>query len=225
MVFTKETANMTNKNKYSLDAKRAKDKVYFDNKDKKYRYKSNNRALSTKQVYKIVAKEVARYEAKIDKISNQFVNGSVSFEAWQKRMAELVRESHISLLRFGMGGRENVFSGHYFDVGRNLKNIHYDSLHKFAIAIKDRRKTKKTIVAQSHLFARAARRSYEYGVQQLKILGGHGQARRLLGKCSPHCEPCQKYAGWGWIGINDLILPTEQCDCRANCCCSVEYQY
>lgn len=206
------------------DAKRLKDNIFWDDNDRKYRYKSSKKALSDKQVYKIVSQEIGRYEAKIIKLSDRFVNGNISFADWQYKMSELTRNAHVSLLRIGRGGKDKTYAIHYLEVGRELKDLHYPALQNFAQEINQGKLTKAQIIARAKLYARSSRLSYELGTRKTKQEQGNWEAKRELGTCANHCQPCLDYAKRGWVNLSDLILPTKECDCMANCCCSVRYR-
>lgn len=205
-----------------LDAKRLKDSITW--KDGGYRYKRSNRALSQKQVYKVVAQEISRYEQRLVKLTNRFIAGNVPFEEWQARASQLTRDAHVNLLRLGRGGKDRTYAIHYLEVARNLKSLHYTSLQRFAMDIKGQTMTEKQILNRIKLYARSSRRAFEYGRKESREEQGDNQARRTLGSCAPHCKPCIGYAQMGWVSIVDLVFPTEKCDCGGNCCCGVEYR-
>ena len=131
------------------DQKRKKDNVYWDETKVAYRYKKSNRLLSNKQLYKIVAQEIKRFENKIAKLSDRFVNGAIGFENWQIKMSELTRNAHVNLLRLGKGGKNKTYAVDYLKIGRELKDTHYFALSKFSQDIAQGKLTKKQIVNKS----------------------------------------------------------------------------
>jgi hypothetical protein len=49
------------------------------------------------------------------------------------------------------------------------------------------------------------------------------QARRILAPAE-HCPNCIEYARRGWGAIANVILPTQACQCRTNCKCTLEFK-
>lgn len=196
----------------------AKDTIKWNPKSEKYSI--NGRVTNDKRLYKTIRHEVSRYEDKIQKLTTRFVNGNVSFEKWQGDMARLVREGHISLLRMGRGGKDNTFAIHYLQVGNDLRKTHYPALRQFAQDIKDGKLSDKQIVARSKQYGSAMKNSFEKA--RLTLYDTRFIGRRRLGTCGNHCQPCLDYASEGWKRLTEVVPPGQECDCRMNCCCSVE---
>lgn len=198
-----------------------KEKIKWHFGKNSYIYKSNGKIFSDRKLYTVVAQEVAQIEKKFETLTDQLINQDIQFFQWQYEMSNEIRSGHISMLRLGRGGKDQVLDENYLEVGRNVKNLHYPKLKEFAKDIKEGKLSPKQIKARARLYARATRRSFEYGRKTTKR---NKVARRKLGSCAPHCPDCIRYAGYGWVSLTDLILPTEKCECMANCCCSVEYK-
>ena len=206
------------------DAKRLKGGIYWNDDDRVYRYKQSDRKLSNKQLYRVVRQELKIAENKAEQLTNRFVNGNLSFEDWQRRLIERTRNTHINLLRLGRGGKDKTYAIHYLTVGRDLKDYHYKHFQDFALHIKLGDLTPKQIIHRSKLYVRSARVQFEYGRSTIEgEISAEVKALRKLGACGNHCPECIRYAGLGYVSLVDLILPTQQCSCKMNCCCSVEY--
>lgn len=197
-----------------------RDRIKWSSDRNSYIFKSNGRSLSDRRLYAVVAEEISLTETKFDRLAKQLTDRKIPFFEWQFQMSELIRKNHVDMLRFGRGGKNEVTDTDYLTIARDLKDIEYRALRGFAQDIKDGKLTEKQIHARARMYARSTRRSFEYGRSQTK----QGQlARRKLGSCSPHCVECLLYATYGYVPISQLILPTERCSCKFNCCCSVEY--
>jgi hypothetical protein len=206
----------------NLDAKRLKDKIEFKN--NAYYYKSNNRKVTERELGKVVRQEVERAVKKQEKIAIQLVVGKIDFETWQKKSIQIVKTTHVNMMRLGRGGTENTFAIHYLEVGNDLRKVHYPAHKQFAKDIKKGNLTIKQIVNRARQYGFAIKTTYERGRLSIETFKGVKQARRLLGACKNHCSDCISYAERGWVNLSDIILPGMACQCGQKCCCSVEYR-
>lgn len=81
--------------------------------------------------------------------------------------------------------------------------------------------TNKQLLARLRRYARASTQLYMDGRRKAAIARGAVTEQRTLGMCEPHCQPCKDYARMGRVKAGSLPLPTEKCDCRENCCCTL----
>jgi hypothetical protein len=206
----------------NIDAKRLKDKIEFKNNS--YYYKSNNQKLNDRAIAKVVKQEVERTVDKQEKLALQFTGGKIDFETWQKKSIELVKSSHVNMMRLGKGGAKNTFANDYLQVGNDLRKVHYPAHKQFAKDIKEGKLTEKQIINRARQYGFATKTSYERGKLSLEDSKKTKKARRLLGTCKNHCNDCIGYASRGWVNLSDLILPGMACQCGQKCCCFVEYE-
>lgn len=203
---------------FNTDA-RLSSKLQWDKTTQSYRV--GKRKINDRQLYKIVRKEVAIVEQKAEKLAIRLANGDLSFEQWQDQMTELVKRSHIKMTRLGRGGGNNTFAYNYLVAGNDLRTIHYPALRQFAKDIAEGKLSEKQIIARAKLYGSATKNSFEVArlslYDQPEVL-----ARRRLGVCKDHCSDCLRYASQGWISISSIIPPGERCQCKMNCCCSIE---
>jgi hypothetical protein len=205
----------------NFDSKRLKDKIEF--RENSYYYKSNKRQLNDCDLGKLVRQEVERAVKKQEKIAIQLVVGKIDFETWQKKSIQLVKTTHVNMMRLGRGGARNTFGIHYLEVGNDLRKVHYPAHKKFSQDIKKGKLTAKQIVNRARQYGFAIKSTYERGRLSIEIFKKVKEARRLLGNCKNHCSDCVEYASRGWVNLSDLILPGMACQCRQKCCCFVEY--
>lgn len=205
------------------DGKRLKDGLIWDDAKEVYLHRRNKQPISDKYLYKIVSQEVERNAQKQAKLATQLVNGKLPFEDWQKRSIDLVRQSHVDMARLGRGGKDRTWGIHYLEVGNDLRKTHYPAFRQFAQDIKDGKLTAKQIVARSNLYSSATKSSFEKARISTKSgLGKRG--RRKLGGCKNHCNDCLYYASIGWQPLELVTPPGINCQCKGNCCCSVEIE-
>jgi hypothetical protein len=207
---------------FNLDTKRLKDKIEFKN--NAYYYKSNNRKVTERELGKVVRQEVERVVTRQEKLALQFTGGLIDFDIWQKKSIELVKSSHVNMMRLGRGGAKNTFANNYLEVGNDLRKVHYPAHKKFSKDIKKGNLTVKQIINRARQYGFAIKTTYERGRLSIETFKGVKQARRLLGACKNHCSDCVGYASRGWVTLSDIILPGMACQCGQKCCCSVEYR-
>ena len=185
-------------------------------------YKLGNRKVSDAQLYRLIRSEVKVNEQKFEKLANRLISGDISFEQWQSQMSDTIRRSHVKMARIGRGGKSNTFAYHYLMTGNDMRTIHYPALQQFSQEIADGKLTPKQIVARSKLYGSASKNSFE--VARLSLYDNQPEtlARRRLGACRDHCSDCLRYASAGWVSLSAIIPPGERCQCKMNCCCSVE---
>jgi len=208
----------------NVDGKRLKDNLVWSDEKDGYVYKNNGVKVQQKELYRVVAQEVERYERKQQTLATRMVNGNISFEQWQEQSKGLVKESHVNMTRLGRGGKDRTFGIHYLETGNDLRTVHYPALKQFAQDIKDGKLTDKQIVARARLYGGASKTAFErartaqdYNNPTLLRIG-----RRRLGSCRNHCDDCIRYAMIGWQPLEQVILPGTNCACHGNCCCSIE---
>lgn len=205
------------------DGARLKDKFRWDKEGNGYVYRSNGRKVPDRALYKAVREEVSRIEAKIEKTTEQMLGGRITFIQWQGDVKDHVKAGHVNLARLGRGGKENTFAIHYLDVANELRRNQYPRLRGFAQDIADGKLTEGQIRRRAKLYGLSTKGSFEQARLSTKTSGDKVMlGRRLLGACAPHCPSCLRYAGFGWIGLDQIIPPGQQCECGGNCCCSVE---
>ena len=209
--------------KINFDGKRLKDTFGWDKNKGGYYYNSNGRKVPDRILYKATKEEVDRIATKIEKTTNQLLGNRINFEQWQLDMTTHVKNGHVLQARLGRGGKDNTFAIHYLDVATELRVNQYPRLRRFAKDIKDGKLTEKQILSRAKLYGLSTKSSFEKArlsnfKKDDKIVLG----RRRLGACAPHCASCLRYAGFGWIGLDKIIPPGQQCECGGNCCCSVE---
>lgn len=196
------------------------DRIKWNKKLKSYTI--GKKQVRDAQLYKIVRSEVKQNEQKFEKLANRLISGNISFQQWQESMSNLIRRSHVNMARLGRGGKDNTFAYHYLVTGNDLRTIHYPALRQFAEQIANGELSEKQIIARAKLYGSASKNSFEVARLSLYEDSLTTMGRRRLGACKDHCPDCLFYASQGWLPIAQIIPPGVNCQCRMNCCCSVE---
>lgn len=169
---------------------------------------------------------IQRFQDKLNKslqsATTSLIRGDISLSEWQSRISSRVKKGHLDMLAFGIGGSDKVKVWHTADVEKRLQSTDYPSLEKFARALQNGKLSEKQVRARLDLYAKGTKVSYEQGRVELRKSRAQKYGRRLLGRTDLHCEDCINYAARGWMRLEDLILPGNDCRCGANCLCSIE---
>ncbi len=155
-----------------------------------------------------------------------------------REVAKTLRELHIlqALSQTGVKKPTDLTNSELGIIGTILKRQYYqgkDELTGKRYGLKyllkdaiEKDLSVKMIEHRLNLFAKASEITKHMLTQRKQIFKGATQKRRVLGKTHDHCNLCLYYASLGWQRIEDAILPlpTQRCDCKANCVCSMEYK-
>lgn len=195
---------------------------FSDTKTGNFLYRGLKRFLPKKIINAI---EVFQFKAtglKIKQSSNQLVQGKIGLVRWQFNMRQTLKNAHLRHAIMAKGGASQMTPEDYLAVGRNLKQ-EYRYLRLFARDIRDGKVSEAQFMARSQMYAQKARSSGEIMRSRVAKQAGLKYMQRFLYGGDRSCPDCVQYAGQGKVLIGELPLPTEQCQCRANCKCRVEY--
>jgi hypothetical protein len=195
---------------------------FSDTKTGNFLYRGLKRFLPKKIINAIETFQSKATGLKIKQSSNQLVQGKIGLVRWQRDMRQTLKNAHLRHAIMAKGGVNQMTPEDYLAVGRNLKQ-EYRYLRLFARDIRDGKVSEAQFMARSQMYAQKARSSGEIMRSRVAKQAGLQYMQRFLYGGDRSCPDCVKYAGQGKVLIGELPLPTEQCQCRANCKCRVEY--
>ena len=196
--------------------------VYWDSRVQRYRYKDNNRFVSRTAVNAITTRQIKASTDKISTLTDSMISGEITFLQWQLRFAEELRSIHTRTAAIARGGVDQMKNTDWLAIA-NILREEYRYFRNFASDIKSGNLSALAIKSRSRLYIRRATLSGEKMRQSVAVSKGDTQMQRFLGATDKHCEDCLNYASLGIVAIGGLPLPTQQCQCRANCKCRVVY--
>lgn len=202
------------------DAKKRND-LSWDDTEKIYHH-NNGKKVSKREIYLLIQRERSLLNKEMNLTVDRLLNGSLSFEDWQRQNIKIIKDAHLEMMRLGRGGNDRTWGIHYLEVANELRTVQYPAFRKFAEDIKAGKLTEAQIRARLALYAKGAKISYERGNLANQAELGKKLGRRRLGSCAPHCQECIYYAMRGWMPLSEVIPPGVACSCRSNCCCSIE---
>lgn len=149
----------------------------------------------------------------------------------QKEVASVLKDIHIAAGSLAAGGHQNLYANDYLILARGLKRQYglsdndpkeYGLRYLFR-DIEIGYTSEARLVERLKMYANSSKTAYNEIEKSKKIDLGYTEAKRNLG-FGEHCKECQQLSRYGWIGINDLVIPTQGCSCLTNCKCTVTYR-
>ncbi len=203
--------------------------IKYDSSVKRFRYPEGSFASASAVKYQS-EKFLAERQAYLVSLTPQLAADPNNITL-QTEVANVIREIHITAGSLGAGGPQNLYANDYLILARGLKNqygLTDNSPKEYGLRflyqdISSGYTGEARLRQRLEMYAQSSKTAY-YSVEvNKKTLEGQTQARRILG-FGEHCKECKDYSTYGWIGINDIILPTQKCSCFTNCKCTLEYR-
>lgn len=188
-----------------------------------YRSAKTGRFLSQEEVLELTRQVVTNSRLEVQSLTTDFLQGVMRLSEWQRAVAQIVKEAHLAQYILGRGGVKNVVPEDYLEVARNLK-IQYGYLSAFASEIASGKLSAQMIRARADLYVNATIGSYWLGKNKSEVKNRQPTMMRRTLSIAENCPDCIRYAAIGWTTIGSLPMPTVNCQCGANCKCSVSYR-
>lgn len=190
-----------------------------------YRPKADpERPISGKTVAGLLEDNMAAHRATIADLAGRMSRGELTVSAWQRGMADSMRDAHLQARAMAVGGREFMTSKDFGSVGGFMR---YDTqrLARFAAQVESGAISAAQAEARAQLYGQAnIRRSYERGRLEAAKGAGFQQERRVLAGSAAHCAGCADEASRGWVQLGSLA-PIGGHECKANDKCGKEVRY
>lgn len=204
----------------------AQDKGWaWEDRSLSYRPKGDpTHAISDKTVARLLEDNMAAHRATIADLTSRLSRGEVTVSAWQRGMADSMRDAHLQARALAVGGRERMTAKDFGSVGGFMR---YDTqrLARFAAQVESGAISAAQAEARAQLYGQAnVRRSYERGRLNAAKDEGYQQERRILAGDAAHCAGCADEASRGWVQLGSLA-PIGGHECKANDRCQKEVRY
>jgi len=179
--------------------------------------------LSRADVLKIINKESRALSTKLKGLADPLLSQNQSVAEFQTALAKELKNSYIQIAMFGSGGKSRIGPSQYGAIGQALKE-QYKLIDGFGRAIAAGELSTAQISARASSYSRSLKIAFHAAEKATRKGNGFNQAKRNLDSQAVHCEDCISYASLGWVGINKLVLPGTNCECREGCRCNVVYR-
>jgi hypothetical protein len=193
----------------------------FDPKLGRYRYSDSGRFVPREAMLNLQRGYVETIKADLQTLGGLVADGKISLSTWQQTTAQAIKTLHLNQAILGRGGVDRMQSSDYLAVGRELKS-QYKYLRQFAVDLTQGTMTRAQFEARINLYANSSNISYATAEQQNAQEQGNQYMQRHL-HASESCPDCIEYASRGVVEIGSVPLPKQNCQCGANCRCTVEY--
>lgn len=194
----------------------------YDRRSLRYRWKTGKRKgqfVSQAKVEALVQKHVAKVKDEAIAIGQRLIDGKITVPEWETEVAKRLKSAHVA--EYALGKPGELSSSDYGRIGAQLR-MQYQRLRMFSDQIVSGNLSKQQIVYRTQLYFGKIRESYWGGRRAINRENGAMWEKRLLA-IADHCASCPVYSGMGWQPIGTLPLPTNLCECRSNCKCSMIY--
>lgn len=179
------------------------------------------RFIDHEEVFGVVDQAVETFKTNAQDFIIGAIAAQVAVEVVQRFLMQEVKLGYIQTYVAGRGGRALMTPRDWGIVGRVIRDK-YDFVQNFMRDIAGGRISEAELLARWDLYFENMVQGYWKGDQEAQIRAGKREMRRTLNSSVP-CKDCPRYSGF-WAAIGELPLPTEQCECRARCLCTVEYR-
>lgn len=205
------------------------DDIVYDRRVKRFRYTEGTFVSQPVVKYKL-EKFLAQKQRELVDYSQQLFRdtGNVTL---QRHIAQTLKEIHIAGGALGAGGPDKLYANDYLAIARNLKNqygLTDNNPKEYGLKflyrdIETGYTGEKRLTERLIMYSKSYKHSLYTIEREKKFQDGNIFARRVLG-FGENCKDCINYSGFGWLGINDIILPTQKCTCYTNCNCTLQYK-
>jgi hypothetical protein len=149
------------------------------------------------------------------------IDGKINLRTWQSTTAETLKTLHVQEYLLGVGGQGAIKKEDYLEIGRELK-VQYQYLRNFAVELTQGKMTPAEALNRASMYGDAAKVSYFRGERTAAKNAGLTYGMRILG-IAEHCTSCPAIAARGIVPIDELVMPTKECECMYRCKCRIKY--
>lgn len=205
----------------------------FDPKSNRYRWRDTNKFAPKAAILARTRTYIDNQKQALIQLGRDLSDSKIDLIKFQREAVDIVKSLHLSQAMLGRDGIENLKSGDFLAIARELKRQYKDGkdpdtgkpfgLKWLAQDIKDGNVSRAQLLNRLRMFGDASKISFWLMKRQTALDGGMSLARRILNPDAENCPDCFAYAGMGIKPIADLPLPGERCQCRTQCQCSIEF--
>jgi hypothetical protein len=185
-------------------------------------YYQGTRVLTQVDLQRRVSAESMRNAARMQRRTQQLIDGGMSLDQWQRDMARDIVRSQFRMAQAGAGTAGNLTPAHLEALRSRIRG-EMAGLNALADDLANGRISKKMATY------RVGRRGTASGAafwesQHVSRSDGRWEARRMLGGNSNHCPDCPGLQVLDWAPIDAITPVGSDCRCGGRCKCRVEYR-
>jgi len=190
----------------------------------RYRNGETGRFVARKDILGLLSASTNANEESMRAGVLAYHSGELDQATFLARTTTMLRREYLQNTALGSGGWDRLGPVEWGRIGGRLRS-EYAYLRGFAQEIADGTVSAAQAAARMQSYVGGARHEFFRAERENKAPAEMGKTtleRRVLSPEAKHCRQCPEYAALGWQPAGELPLPTEECDCRNNCLCSVQ---
>lgn len=195
--------------------------------DRRLQYVEDGRAISETRIRLRIRRQQQRSSQQLERISQDLIDGQISPEQWQRRMARHIVNDHIRMMQVGAGTRSRVNQRHIAELQKRLWNDEYGgalgSLDRLSRQLQNGEISEKMLLYRSRMLGLNTRATYE-GARQANFRNGEWLGRRFLDPSAQHCPDCPAHQRTEWVAASEIVPVGAQCRCGGRCRCRTEFR-
>lgn len=186
---------------------------------------ARGRFVPRREVRRALDTAVDRTGQRMQALTDQLRNRTLSLADWQAGMREAIKESHLYATAAARGGWAQMAPADILRAGREIRQ-QYGYLQQLARDISAGRVAVDGRLAQrARLYGQASRATY-HDTERAEMGDRNGMTQEKNVKApGDSCASCVDASARGWVPIGTLPLPgSSDRVCRQNCRCRLEYR-
>ena len=206
--------------------------LVFDVRSRRWLYR-DSRQFAPMQAVRVQAERYRNaQQLELTRLGSKYTKGEISLKQFQIDAAQALKGIHLAEMIRALDRQDQATAERFLLIARNLQQQYYrgkDPLTGDRYGLKylfkdvvEGRVSPGQLENRLRMFGESGKVSY-WGIKANIALETMSEARRLLAPAE-HCANCLEYARRGWQSIADTILPTQACQCRSNCKCTLEFR-
>lgn len=194
---------------------------YWNEKLRRYQNVYTGRIVSNAEVRAGLDAVILSAKQETRTLTASLLNGEISINDWQDRMAYLLKTQTLASYALAKGGWAQMTPSDWGKAGAELKK-EYAYLQRFALDIQNGKISfDGRILTRADLYTERARGTFEDVRREIARQAGFDRERRLLG-IADHCRDCVREANKGWQPLGTLRAIGDSI-CKSNCHCNFDF--
>lgn len=197
----------------------------FDPKTQRYRVTKGagkGNFIGYEAVAALTEQYIEQSKIEIDDITDQMLAKQIKVSAWEKGIAEQLRDAHTNSYALGFGGIGRLTDREEQAIASRLRD-EFGYLRGFSEDILDGGLSEAQIRDRASMYTDALHRTFEMGREASHFDAGFDEEKRFR-NATESCQDCIDYEAMGWQPIGALPSAGEECECRSRCRCHKEYR-
>jgi len=207
----------------------------YDKVSKRFRGKSSGRFLSQNQSLSLLDGSIQKNRDKLQNLAIGLTSGKIDLVRFVVDSSQAIKDLHILNATKALSGRADnistqqlkILSDRVKEQLTGKKDPLTGDRFGFKYLIRDLARgqlSEAQLTQRLNLYANSAELTQNHIIKEQKVENGYKEAFRQLASADRACKECVKHSSLGWISLEDLVMPGEQCSCRANCRCTLIYR-